>query len=63
MCPVVNLQVEKDQNYIIVYEIEGHRVHILAVMHGKQEWPNSFGGDICTSNEMVSLLYHERHRV
>ena len=31
------------QNYIIVYEIEGQRVHILAVMHGKQQWPDSFG--------------------
>lgn len=32
------------QNYIIVYEIEGQRVHILAVMHGMQRWPDSFGG-------------------
>lgn len=31
------------QNYIIVYEIEGNHVHILAVMHGKQDWPDSFG--------------------
>lgn len=31
------------QNYIIVYEIEGQRVHILAVMHGRQRWPESFG--------------------
>jgi toxin ParE1/3/4 len=30
-------------NYIIVYEIEGHRVHMLAVMHGKQQWPDRFG--------------------
>ena len=31
------------QNYIIVYEIEAHRIHILAVMHGKQQWPDTFG--------------------
>lgn len=29
--------------YIIVYEIDHRRVHILAVMHGKQQWPKSFG--------------------
>jgi plasmid stabilization system protein ParE len=29
--------------YILVYEIDGSRVHILAVMHGKQQWPRSFG--------------------
>ena len=32
------------QNYIIVYEIEGQRVHIPAVMRGRQQWPDSFGG-------------------
>ncbi|ETW95491.1 MAG: hypothetical protein ETSY1_30390 [Candidatus Entotheonella factor] len=32
-------------NYIIVYDIQGHRVHILAVMHGRQSWPESFGGN------------------
>jgi toxin ParE1/3/4 len=28
--------------YIIVYELHGHRIHILAVMHGRQQWPESF---------------------
>ena len=28
--------------YIIVYELHGHRIHILAVMHGRQQWPDSF---------------------
>lgn len=32
------------QNYIVVYEIEGPRIHILAIMHGRQQWPDSFGG-------------------
>jgi toxin ParE1/3/4 len=32
------------QNYIIVYEIEGQHIHILAIMHGRQQWPDSFGG-------------------
>lgn len=32
------------RNYILVYEIEGCHVHILAVMHGRQQWPESFGG-------------------
>jgi toxin ParE1/3/4 len=38
------LVVPASQNYIIVYEIEGQRVHILAVMHGRQQWSESFGG-------------------
>ena len=25
------------RNYILVYEINGHRVHILAVMYGRQQ--------------------------
>jgi addiction module RelE/StbE family toxin len=33
------------RNYILVYEIESRRVHILAVMHGRQQWPDSFGGE------------------
>ena len=28
--------------YIIVYELHGSRLHILAVMHGRQQWPDSF---------------------
>jgi toxin ParE1/3/4 len=32
------------RNYIVVYEIAGPHVHILAVMHGRQQWPDSFGG-------------------
>ena len=29
--------------YIIVYELHGNRIHILAIMHGRQKWPESFG--------------------
>ena len=29
--------------YIVVYEIGRNAVHILAVMHGKQQWPARFG--------------------
>lgn len=29
--------------YIVVYEIAGHTVHMLAVMHGRQQWPTRFG--------------------
>ena len=32
------------QNDIIVYEIEGYHINILALMHGKQQWPDRFGG-------------------
>jgi plasmid stabilization system protein ParE len=28
--------------YILVYEIAGGHIHMLAVMHGKQQWPESF---------------------
>jgi toxin ParE1/3/4 len=28
--------------YIIVYELHGSRLHILAVMHGRQQWPERF---------------------
>ncbi len=28
--------------YIIVYELHGSRLHILAVMHGRQQWPDHF---------------------
>jgi addiction module RelE/StbE family toxin len=28
--------------YIIVYELQGSRIHILAVMHGRQQRPDSF---------------------
>jgi toxin ParE1/3/4 len=28
---------------IVVYEIARQAVHILAVMHGKQQWPTRFG--------------------
>jgi plasmid stabilization system protein ParE len=28
--------------YILVYELHGSRLHILAVMHGRQQWPDSF---------------------
>ncbi len=31
------------RNYILVYEIDAYRIYILAVMHGKQQWPDSFG--------------------
>jgi toxin ParE1/3/4 len=30
--------------YILVYELHGNRLHILAVMHGRQRWPDSFEG-------------------
>jgi len=29
--------------YIVVYEIVRQAVHILAVMHGRQQWPTRFG--------------------
>jgi toxin ParE1/3/4 len=29
--------------YIIVYEILRNEVHVLAVKHGAQQWPDSFG--------------------
>ena len=29
--------------YIVVYEIARQAVHILAVMHGRQQWPTRFG--------------------
>ena len=29
--------------YIVVYEIVRQAVHILAVMHGRQQWPRRFG--------------------
>ena len=32
------------RNYILVYEIDGDRIHILAVMHGRQQWPDQFDG-------------------
>lgn len=32
------------RNYLLVYEIEGRRIRILAVMHGRQQWPERFGG-------------------
>ena len=28
--------------YILVYELHGSRLHILAVMHGRQQWPERF---------------------
>jgi len=28
--------------YILVYELRGNNLHILAVMHGRQQWPDSF---------------------
>ncbi len=32
------------RNYILVYEIDDHRIYILAVMHGRQQWPDQFDG-------------------
>ena len=32
------------RNYILVYEIDDHRIYILAVMHGRQQWPDHFDG-------------------
>jgi plasmid stabilization system protein ParE len=36
------LVVPEYPTYIIVYELHGSLVHILAVMHGRQQWPDSF---------------------
>ncbi len=33
------------RNYILVYEVDASRIYILAVMHGKQQWPDNFSND------------------
>ncbi len=36
------LVVPRYPTYIIVYELFRDRIHILAVMHGRQKWPGNF---------------------
>ena len=36
------LVVPQYPTYIIVCELRGSHIHILAVMHGRQDWPENF---------------------